>query len=420
MTNDLLDPSPAAANPAGPEKPGVPCILRRGDRLLLLGDSITEARRYTRMLETYLTVCLPGLEVEVRNLGKGGETAAGFLGRIEAECLNHGPAAATVCYGMNDSGYVNDNREAAAEYRAAIGAIVGKLKAAGARVVLGSPGCVGRLPPWPFVEELGCTLDGINRSLMYIRDEAAAVAGAEALPFVDHFSGLYRARLLSAEKYGDGYAVCGADDGVHPSWAGHVVMAYGFFQALGFDGDLGTFAIDLAGGWAKASPGHAFAGEKEGVYTFESARYPFCAEGPVDRDWSIRSGMTLVPFNRDFNRMSLRVTGAAAPRYRVAWTDRWNALEEWHVYTAQELAAGVNLAEDFQLNPFSAPFRRIDDLIMQKQAVEAEETWHVWEREGIPAAEGLAAREERRAELRRAIGRAFVPVVHNIRLEPLA
>ena len=190
------------------------------------------------MFETYLTACTPRLHVEVRNVAKGGETAEEFLTRIDTECLNYGPTAATVCYGMNDAGYCNHNREAAARYRAAIAAIVRRLKAAGVRVVLNSPGCVGRLPPWPFVHDLKGTLDGLNSSIMYIRDEAAAVAEAEQLPFVDQFWNLYRARLTSALRYGADYAVCGADDGVHPSWAGHLVMAHGLFQALGFDGDL--------------------------------------------------------------------------------------------------------------------------------------------------------------------------------------
>ena len=116
----------------------VPFTLRKGDRLLLIGDSITEVRRYSLMLETYLAVCMPHLEVELRNIGKGGETAEGFLSRIDTECLNYKPTAATICYGMNDAGYLNNNREGAGKFRTASAAIVKKLKATGARVVLAS------------------------------------------------------------------------------------------------------------------------------------------------------------------------------------------------------------------------------------------------------------------------------------------
>jgi hypothetical protein len=197
-------------------------------------------------------------------------------------------------------------------------------------------------------------------------------------------------------------------------------MLYGYLQALGFDGSLGNFTIDLASKTATVDSGHAFKGEMEDItYTFTSSRYPFCADGLPDKDWSIRSGMTLVPLNQEFNRMMLKVTGLNAPRYRVAWMDQNCRYEEWHTYTAPELSAGVNLAEDFHLNPFSIMFNRLLDLIYQKQAIESNETWHTWEMEGQSVAEGLAECESQRSELFEAIKQAFVPVTHNIRIEAL-
>ena len=44
-------------------------ILREGDRLAICGDSITEQKMYSRLLETYLTACVPQLHVTVRQLG---------------------------------------------------------------------------------------------------------------------------------------------------------------------------------------------------------------------------------------------------------------------------------------------------------------------------------------------------------------
>jgi lysophospholipase L1-like esterase len=404
---------------ARPVPPGVPFQLEQGDRLLLIGDSITEARRYARILETYLTVCKPELHVEVRNIGKGGETAAGFLNRIDQECLVYAPTVATVCFGMNDAGYVNNNREAANKYRAASTAIVRRLKSAGARVMLASPGCIGKLPPWQFVADLGGTLDGLNTSLLYMRDEAAAIATEEQLPFVDHFWNLYLARLTALEQYGPDYALCGVYDGVHASWAGQVVMAYGFLQAFGFDGSLGNLSIDLAEKRASADQEHRFDGEKEGLYSFTSSRYPLCAEGLPEKDWSIRSGMTLVPFNESLNRLRLRVTGMTANRYRVAWMTQPYMHEEWHIYTKEALAKGINLAEDFHRNPFSGPYNRIDDYLFQKQTVEVDETWHRWEMEGKSQAEGFALCENRRESLLQAVQQAFVPVTHFIQVEPV-
>ena len=132
---------------------------------------------------------------------------------------------------MNDAGYVNDNRPAAEKYNAAMNIIVEKLKTTGTRIVLASPGCIGNAPLWPFISELNGTLDGLNGSLMYIRDYAAAIAEANHLPFVDHFWSLYQARFKALEDYGVEYSVFGKFDGVHPAWAGHVVMLYGYMKA---------------------------------------------------------------------------------------------------------------------------------------------------------------------------------------------
>jgi lysophospholipase L1-like esterase len=403
--------------PISSQPPQVLFTLQRGDRLMLIGDSITEANRHSRMLETYLAVCLPKLEIEVRNIGKGGETAEGFLKRIEAECLNYQPTAATICYGMNDAGYLDNNRTGADAFRAASEKIVAILKEAGVRNVLASPGCIGRLPAWEFVRELKGTLDGINTSLLYMRNEAATIATSGRLPFVDHFWNLYRARLTAAEKYGSEYAVCGADDGVHPSWAGHTVMAFGLFSALGFDGDLGNFTIDLENKTAATTGEHDFKAEADNAYAFVSKRYPFCAEGQLDKDWFIRSGMTLVPFNQRFNRMTLKVTGSTAARYCVAWTNAQNMLDEWHIYTSAELEAGINLADDFQRTPFSNNFQRIDDLVFQKQNVESAITWRETNAQWTEAS--LGAYEAERVRLLNQIKRAFVPVAHNIRIEAI-
>ena len=47
-----------------PRPPGL--LLKKGDRLAICGDSITEQKMYSRIIETYLTVCMPDLNVSVR------------------------------------------------------------------------------------------------------------------------------------------------------------------------------------------------------------------------------------------------------------------------------------------------------------------------------------------------------------------
>src|SRR6516164_8918962 len=98
------DPYFQKFNPRKAPAPGQ-LILKKGDRLAIIGDSITEQRKYSRIIETYLTVCVPELKITARQFGWSGETAEGFRNRMTNDCLRFNPTVATLCYGMNDHKY---------------------------------------------------------------------------------------------------------------------------------------------------------------------------------------------------------------------------------------------------------------------------------------------------------------------------
>ena len=224
---------------------------------------------------------------------------------------------------------------------------------------------------------------------------------------------MFTTGFTAQQRYGADYAIAGKD-GVHPDWAGHLVMAYAFLKAMGLDGDLGTFTVDLASGKATASAGHQVDRFADGALTITSSRYPFCATGSPDRDNSIRSAMTLVPFNAELNRLKLVVKGGAAANYAVTWGG------ETRTYSAAQLAAGVNLADDFVTNPFSAAFARVDAAVADKQKYETRQIKELFHGpEGKADADATAALTEKvRQPLADAIATAFVPVTHTIRIEP--
>src|SRR5437879_7690044 len=72
-------------------------LLKKGDRLAICGDSITEQKMYSRIMETYLTVCVPELEITVRQYGWSGERAPGHLARMTTGCLRVKPTLAQTC-----------------------------------------------------------------------------------------------------------------------------------------------------------------------------------------------------------------------------------------------------------------------------------------------------------------------------------
>lgn len=405
----LADPFFEKFRPRKAPPPGG-LLLKEGDRLALCGDSITEQKMYTRLMETYLTVCVPDLKVSVRQYGWSGETAEGFLNRMKSDCLRFQPTVATTCYGMNDYRYRPYDEANGRWYREKYSAVARTFREAGARVVLGSPGCVGKVASW--VKSASGTLEEHNLSLCELRNIGIEIAEREGARFADVFWPMFTAGFAARRKYGEDYAIAGKD-GVHPGWAGHLVMAYAFLRALGLDGDLGTISADLETGKASATGGHEVVSFKDGVLTVTSRRYPFCASGEPDKDGSIRSGMTLVPFNAELNRLRLVVKGAPEAGCKVVWG------EASRTYTAERLAAGVNLADDFPANPFSEAFGKVDAAVLAKQAYETKQVKQVFHgKEGKADMEAAVQRTEaERADRVAAIRAAFVPVTHTLRLE---
>jgi hypothetical protein len=237
------------------------------------------------------------------------------------------------------------------------------------------------------------------------------------------------------QRYGQDYAIPGRD-GVHPYWAGHVIMAYAFLTAMGLPGDIGTFTIDVKKSRIKVSKGHKVISVEDGAFTIESSHYPFCPCEPpglatqsypvcgldsVTTNDSIRSGMTLVPFNQRLNRLMLFVKNATAPGYQVSWGDESKA------FTAEQLAGGINLVAEFPENPFSAAFAKVDAAVANKQAFETKEIKEMFHGNGNPSGAALVAQsdsvvgkaEEEHDALIAAVQAAFVPVTHVIRLEPV-
>jgi lysophospholipase L1-like esterase len=406
------DPAFAAFNPRKAPEPGG-LLLREGDRLAICGDSITEQKMYSRLMETYLTVCVPQMKITVRQYGWSGEKTDGFLRRMEKDCLTFDPTIATLAYGMNDSRYrpfdVNNGQWYADHYTA----IVRKFKSHDVRVVVGSPGCAGKIADW--VKSRYGTLEQHNLHLCALRDIAIEVAESEGVAFADIFWPMLQAQVFAPGQHHateeKPYWVAG-QDGIHPSWAGQVIMAWAMLRSLGLNGEIGTIAVDLGAGKASVTDGHTVDSFKEGMLTLTSARYPFCARGDLDDPNSIRSGMTLVPFAEDLNRFVLKLVSPPAAAYRITWG------EQTQEFSAAELVAGVNLPVAFPENPFCANFDLVDEAVAKKQAYETEQVKRVFHgTEGkADFAAAVTRTEAERAPLAASVAAAMKPVTHTLHI----
>jgi len=400
-------------NPRKAPAPG-PLLLQPGDQLAIIGDSITEQKKYSRIIETYLAACVPELKLSVRQFGWGGETAEGFLRRMTNDCLLFKPTVATLNFGMNDHHYRPFDPENALWYQVNYSAVVQNLENIGARVVVGSPGCVGKVPGWNHPDIF--TRDELNINLCAFRDIDIQIARNFNARFADVFWTMFKAGYEGETRYGttNGSYVISGKDGVHPGWAGHLVMAYTYLRALGLDGDLGTLTVDLDASTATGTAGHNVESFKDHTLTVTSSRYPFCAGGEVNNDDSIRSGTTLVPFFEELSRFRLVLKNAHAPKYQITWGSTTKT------FTAEELSAGVNLAAEFVDNPFCAPFNKVDEAVAAKQAYETKQIKQSFHSKEAKAdiAKVFEATEAERAPLAAAITAAMLPVRYTIVIQP--
>lgn len=137
----LIAAAPAQADP----------LLKPGERIVFLGDSITYAGGYVAFIEAYLALTEPGKRYDIVNLGLASETACGLsepyhpwprpnvherLGRMLATMK---PAVVVACYGMNDGVYHPFSADRFKTYQDGINKLVADCTAAGARVILVTP-----------------------------------------------------------------------------------------------------------------------------------------------------------------------------------------------------------------------------------------------------------------------------------------
>ena len=332
--------------------------LAKGDHVAVVGDSITEQKLYSRYLEDYLVACQSQLDLRVMQLGWSGERAPGFEARLANDLLPFAPDVVTTCYGMNDGRYRAYEPSIGATYQRSMENSVRRLRQAGIKVVVGSPGAVDTYS----FKRHGLAPAVYNDNLARLRDIARGVAQRNGAAFANVHDAMVVAMLKAKAALGEAYDVCGAD-GFHPRPNGHIVMAYAFLKAMGVDGHIGTIEIDMQGG-TTVTAGHRVLSSAKGAVEVESTRYPFCFYGDDKSPASTRSIVPFVPFQQDLNRFALKVKNLDAKTARVRWG------EHSKEFTRKQLEQGINLAAEFLQNPFSAPFRALDQAVAEKQSFE--------------------------------------------------
>jgi lysophospholipase L1-like esterase len=306
--------------------------LRDGDVVVFLGDSITEARTYQKVVETYTLLRFPERTVRFFNAGIGGDTAEGGLRRLERDVFARGATLVTVSFGINDLGW---GQTADAEHHrrhvAAIRAIASACRKRGVRAVILSPPVITADPTKRY-----------DDFLSRLGDDAMEAARAEGAATIDVHRAMrdIQRRIRTAE---DGLrdetarTSLHAPDGIHLNDLGQLAMALAILKGLGAPAGVSSVRLDARDARVVQSAGCRVTDVRR---TADGVEFTRLDEGlPFNLGVFGALQFRWVPIPQELNGYLLAVAGLAPGTYEVVADSRVAGR-----FAQRDLEQGVDLS----------------------------------------------------------------------------
>src|SRR5947207_10651832 len=226
--------------------------LKSGDTVVFLGDSITAARTYGKIIENYTLLRFPDRRVRFINAGIGGDTAAGGLARLQRDVFDRGATVLTVSYGINDIGWGGKaDDEHKQKYLDSIRQIVQQCHEHHVRVFICSAAATASDP-----------IKSEHDFLQNMCGEGMAISNSMGEGSIDVLGGMrqIQSRIWESnaqepdEKKRETLHVA---DGVHLNELGQIAMAFVILKGLGAPADVSAATIDANTGQVAQSTGCA-------------------------------------------------------------------------------------------------------------------------------------------------------------------
>jgi lysophospholipase L1-like esterase len=331
-------------------------FFKDGDRVVMMGDSITEQHLYSNYVEMWTVTRFPAWNITFRNVGIGGDRSTGGNSRFKRDVLAYKPTALTVDFGMNDGGYRTFDEPGFKTYLGGLQGIANQAKAAGIRLAWVTP------QPLDNAEPGSTALTSYNVTLEKYSDGVKQIADKNRGLFVDQFHP-YLSVLDKARGSAAAYSRITGGDAVHPGPPGQSLMAYGILKGLHFPTMVSAVTIDLSAADAiKSENCEALGLSREGdTIRFErkDAALPFFPE-------EARSILKWAPILDELNVYTLKIVGLKTGKYEI----RLGGIKAAE-YSAEELAKGVNLASAaLTSGPIAEQVKTV------KAAIEAKNRFH--------------------------------------------
>jgi lysophospholipase L1-like esterase len=130
-----------------------PIHLKKGDRIIFLGDSITAGgispKGYITLIKSDLAEKHKDLDIEVIGAGISGNKVPDLQKRLERDVLKRKPTIVVIYIGINDVWHgENDpkNGTSPENFEAGLKDIIGKIQKEGGKVLLCTPTVIGEFP----------------------------------------------------------------------------------------------------------------------------------------------------------------------------------------------------------------------------------------------------------------------------------
>ncbi len=326
-----------------------PFPFKEGDRVMFLGDSITEQYQYSSDIELYLSTRFPAWKLSFLNAGIGGDTATGGANRFQQHVLDEKPTVVTINFGMNDGGYGGFDPNRHKPYVENTKKMLAMAKDAGVRAVLISPNAVD----WRKNKDRSVYLETQKQFYAPLKE----IAEMNSVPFVDQYA-VTRATLekLIAEKADK---VDPFPDSVHTDSDGGLLMAYVILTGLNAPAVVSDAAI-ASGGDVEATR-CSVTNVKRGDGLLEFDRLDEALPIPTSPDWDAM--LPYVNHLKDLNWFGLKVAGLSPGTYTISIDGT-----EVAKHTADELSQGINLG-NVRVGPIYSQAKKVSDAINAKNGL---------------------------------------------------
>ncbi len=225
QTTDGPADGPAAEGPVWPKPMRLDRFIQPGDRVLFVGDELTQQMFYTRAVASALLAGMHDAGLRFFNGGKEGATAASMLGEIDDLLDLCRPTVVFMCFGLNDGKHRDVSETVTAIFERNLTALVkrvGSYRGVRQVVILGPPPVPGGLEENVIPTNYNWTL----YDLSLVCHRVAKERGVGFIELYSHMKGVY----LTAERAGgDPLSL----DGRLPTEAGHTLLASIILYGIG-------------------------------------------------------------------------------------------------------------------------------------------------------------------------------------------